>query len=344
MKTEKSIKVAKTLATPIILFLAFLVIGACMLEFGAIPIEGPGPHPPGGVGNPPEAWGNFQPVPIMLKDIGVYDAKPGDIVSSSYGLAYVAIDSQRALYLDFNVMPVGQIEVNVEEPLPDSYVSNPYVGAPIEYPPKAYYHVVGQVDENIMDIIKAPGDSGKALVDKQFRIWAYLGVDEEAMRIVWKQAYARTDVEWAFTLPALQMYAEMGKQIQTNILEANPDVWHINFTPHGYSSMAIDAWNLGNHDAALNVQLGTKFDNAGGTNQNLGAGEPVMVYVPAGTSKMFELKTYCLNAHKGVPTMNDALNPVGVVPDNVKETMEQAFAAGTTSTGESQSAVWQQTG
>lgn len=304
-------------------------------------------------------WGNFQPVPIMLRDIGIYDAKPGDIIYSSYGPAYVAIDSQSALYLDFNVMPVGQIEVNVDEPLPDSYVSNPYVGALIEYPPKAYYHIVGQVDENIMNII-APheqphkqlvtvlvttrAEPGKSIVNMQFKIWAYLGVDQEAMRIIWKQAYGRTDVDWSFILPTLQMYDEMGKQIQTNILETNPNVWHINFTPHGYSSMAIGAWNLGNHDAALNVQLGTKFDNAGGTNQNLGAGEPVMVYVPAGTSKMFELKTYCLNAHKGVPTMNDALNPVGVVPDNVKETMEQAFAAGTVSTGESQSAIWQQTG
>jgi len=299
--------------------------------------------------------GNFQPVPIMLKDIGIYDAKPGDIIYSSYGLAYVAIDSQRALYLDFNVMPIGQIEVNVDEPLSDSYVSNPYVGALIEYPPKAYYHIVGQVDENIMNII-APheqlvtvimttrAEPGKSIVSMQFKIWAYLGVDQEAMRIIWKQAYGRTDVEWSFILPTLQMYDEMGKQIQTNILETNSNVWQINFSPHGYSSMTIGAWNLGNYDAALNVQLGTKFDNAGGTNQNLGAGEPVMVYIPAGTSKTFELKTYCLNAHKGVPMMSDALNPVGIVDDNVKDVMKDAFAAGTVSTGESQSAVWQQTG
>jgi len=98
METEKSIKIAKILVVPIVLFLAFLVVGAWVLEFVAIPVEGPEPHPAGGLQNPVEAWGNFQPVPIMLSDIGIHDAKPGDIIYSTYGVAYVAIDSQRALY------------------------------------------------------------------------------------------------------------------------------------------------------------------------------------------------------------------------------------------------------
>jgi len=330
MKTEKSIKVAKTLATPIILFLAFLVIGACILEFGAIPVEGPGPHPPGGVGNPPGAWGNFDPLPIDLYKLGIYDAQPGDVWYSSNGPTLVAIDSQRALFLDFNVGHAYDYATPEYDP--------PTVDAPV-----SMYRHVGQADETITNILKSPGDSGNALVDKQFKIWAYLGVDQEALKIVWNQAYGRTDIEWNFMLPALQTYFELSKQIRTDILNANPEIWDINFVPNGYSSMTISARNYA-RDVALNVHLGTKFENAGGTNQNLGAGEPVTVYVPSGMTKIFTIKTYCLNAHKGVPTMSDALNPVGVVPDDVKETMEQAFAAGTVSTGESQSAVWQQTG
>ncbi len=334
MKTKKSIKIAKILVVPIVLFLAFLVVGAWVLEFVAIPIEGPEPHPPGGLRDPAEAWGNFQPVPIMLSDIhGLSDAqianiKPGNIIYTDNEPTYVAIDSQRALYLDFNVASQSSIDKN-----------DPNIGL-VEI---SLYRVVGQVDENIMNILKSPGDSGNALVDKQFKIWAYLGVDQEALKIVWNQAYGRTNIEWNFMLPALQTYFELSKQIRTDILNANPEIWDINFVPNGYSSMTISAHNYA-RDVALNVHLGTKFENAGGTNQNLGAGEPVTVYVPSGMTKVFTLKTYCLNAHKGVPTMNDALSPVGVVPDDVKETMEQAFAAGTASTGESQSAVWQQTG
>ncbi len=292
-------------------------------------------------------WGNFEPVPIDLHTLGVYDAQPGDIVYSIYGVAYVAIDSRWALYLDFNVKPVGQVKVN-EEPLVDSY-SNPYVGAPIEYPPSAYYHVVGQVDDLIMHIIKSPGNSQRDLIDKQFKIWAYLGVDYEALHIVWLKAYGRTEIEWVAIqgkLPFIdkcetQPFSKCIAGVRTTVFESRLS---LRYTPHGYTSMTIDAFNSGAHNLALNIQLGTKFANVGGSNQDLGAGEPVTAYIPAGQSRVFELKTYCLNAHKGVPAMDDALNPVGVVPDNVKETMEQAFAAGTASTGESQSAVWQQTG
>jgi len=108
--------------------------------------------------------------------------------------------------------------------------------------------------------------------------------------------------------------------------------------------MSIVAQNNGQSDLALYIVLGTRFANADGTNQDLGAGEPVMIYMPAGWSREFEIKTYCLNAHKDVPTMNDALSPTGLVDENVRGVMKEAFAAGTASTGESQSAVWEQTG
>jgi hypothetical protein len=300
-------------------------------------------------------WGNFQPVPIMLKDIGIYDAKPGDIVYADNGPTYVAIDSQRALYLDFNVAPRVYVPDQPAIPLEEIEVyayDDPRTTMAEYY--EVGYRIVGHVDENIMNIITPPeqlvtvimttrAEPGKWIVNTQFKIWAYLGVDEEAMKIIWEQAYARTGVEWNFILPTLQLYKNMGKQIQANVLE--PQDLYLRFTPHGYSRMTVYALNSEcGRNVALNINLGTRFANAGGTNQDLGAGEPVTVYVPTGMSKTFELKTYCLNAHKGVPAMGDALSPTEIVDDNIRDVMKEAFAGGQASTSESQSAVWQQTG
>lgn len=257
-------------------------------------------------------WQNFKQLPINLHELGIYDATTGDVLHSETGATLVAISNKEALYLDFNLAVTGK------------------------------YVVLDDTSQEILNIIKY-AKSGKSLIDTQFKLWSYLGVDEESLQVVWTKAYGRTDADWYLLKPTLNKYRAMSIGIDlTNAINNNQI--SSNFESNGYSSVDMYLENTKEKPIAIDILIGTKLDNGNGANQNIGLGETIVVYIPEKMSKQFTIKSYCINAHKGVPAESDNLAANGKVERHIMSPMLDAFKAGTVSAGESQQAVWKQSG
>jgi hypothetical protein len=245
----------------------------------------------------------------------------------------VALNPKEALYLDFNVR------------------ENTRVLCALPVRPRTYtaeietltvcattYKIAGKVDKTIAGII----DSSYDLRSKQFMIWSYLGVDIDSLRTVWEKAYGGTEEEWDAIEATLAKYANMdiGKELKEAMEEGDIKA---HFKPDGYSSVTMKLTNVIDEKIVIDVYIGTKLENLGGANQDLGIGETVEVYIPPGYSKTFTVRSYCLNQHKGVPSHEDKLEPSGQVETKVLKTMQNAFRMEKVATGAAQSAVWHQT-
>lgn len=284
----------------------------------------------------------------------------GDILFSSTQATLVALNNKQALFLDFGISyepmvyptngpyvqypeyypPVRcRIDVNYEDwdvqVINDEY--NTKCIPPYPPYPRPDYRIVGKVDNFVMKVLKSKYDT----VWKQFIIWKYLGVDESALRKAWLD-FGKTKYEYNFLNMAHEMiYAKkysIGYELEQALKLGLVDM---DYRANGYSSVNIQL--IGYKTVAINIPLGMKFENKDGSNQNLGIAEHVMVWAPAGWTKRFEVKTYCINAHLGVPTTRDELTPSGFVNANVKGEMLIQYIAGKASTGSAQSAVWSET-
>jgi hypothetical protein len=260
---------------------------------------------------------NIQKVPIDISGLGL-NPQQGDILYSETSATLVAIDAKTALYLDFNV----PFEISRTACIDDFC--------------KQYndYRIAGKADDFIMRILPMNIDAEW----KQVAIWQYLGVDDAMIRLTWIKIFDKSKDDYV----AMENWAPSMSPIGVNIEQAiNKGLITADYTPQGYSSLQIIV--EAKESAAVNIPIGQAFENAGGKNQNLGAAEPVEVFIPKGEEKTIALKTYCINAHKGVPSSSDSMAPKGTVAENVKTEMYVQYATGAASTGAAQSAVWKQT-
>lgn len=215
------------------------------------------------------------------------------------------------------------LDFNIEEQSPD-----------IIYPMESTY----PADEFLEEIVK----SDYSKTEKQFIIWKYLGVEEEALRIKWLKDYGESKKDYE-KLSRTELFRKASKNsIGISIEKAiEKGLVEVHYQANGYSSIRVTMY--AKEDVVVNIPLGQVFKNMGGQNQNLGVSEPVTVYMLKERRKKFEVKSYCINQHKGVPTGNDKLEVEGSVPEKVKSTMRAMYAGGIASAGESQSLVWADT-
>lgn len=311
----------------------------CMLSVFCLLVTGTAGAMTIAVPSPPVVWDNFEPVPIDLYDLGIYNAETGDVLYSNDEPTLVAVTSRYALYLDFNVGAHN----NVRRVYPETYQydSLQHVAPTvIAKRPIAEYIIVGNVDQHILNII----DQGNLTwLEKQFMIWSYLGVDKYSLETIWTGAYGESGKDWTAIVDLLAKEAavDIGTELRDAIDDGNIIA---EFKANGYSSVTMNVMSTALKTVVVNVYLGTVLNNIGGQNQDIGIAETVTVYLPKGYTKTFTVSSYCVNMHKGVPSSNDALEIAAEkVDSHVLGTMQKAFGMGRAATSVAQSAVWHHT-
>lgn len=289
-------------------------------------------------------------VPLDISHLWNLNPKFGDILYSPTSATLVAINEHQAFYLDFNVR-YSPVHIMYE---PESTMCAPievyniiggagrgeYIPTCIPYPQHDYM-VVGNVEIEypfIAKVLKSYYDD----LWKQFIIWKYLGVEESALRTAWLKAYGRSTFEYDLLYKTSEMaYAKDNSQGTDLETAVKFGYIRVDYEANGYTSVDLDVYSY--KQVIVNINLGQIFENKGGSNQDLGVAEPVTIFMPNGVSKYLNIKTYCINLHKGVPSSRDVLAAGGGVGSNVKQEITIQYVAGRTSTGAAQSAVWRET-
>jgi len=195
----------------------------------------------------------------------------------------------------------------------------------------AAYEKVGVVDDHIMDIIR---NDDLSLWEKQFAIWYAQGLDNLSLEVAWKN-----NVGDGFDGSIEEIRKITTARIQTF---HDADV-KAGFESEGYSRVKVEITENKKTQSLL-VERGFALENENKGNQNLAFGEAVVVYMPEEKFKTFFVRSYCINAHRGVPGRDDELAAWKNVPENVQGVIDQNYVDGQVSNSIGQQNVWKETG
>ncbi|ODS35292.1 MAG: hypothetical protein A7316_04190 [Candidatus Altiarchaeales archaeon WOR_SM1_86-2] len=195
----------------------------------------------------------------------------------------------------------------------------------------AAYEKVGVVDDHIMGIIR---NDDLSLWEKQFAVWYAQGLDELSLEVTWKN-----NVGGDFNDAIKKIRKVTTARIQTFY---DADV-KTGFESEGYSRVKVEITENKKTQSLL-VERGFALENENKGNQNIAFGEAVVVYLPEEKSKTFFVRSYCINAHRGVPGRDDELAAWKNVPENVQGVIDQNYVDGQVSNSVGQQNVWKETG
>ena len=255
------------------------------------------------------------PLPVNILEIE-HNHKlllPGNILFCRDGASLVVLDSGNALFLDFG----------------------------LDVCDMKSYKVHGFVEGDIKEIL---ADDNFSIWEKQLSIWYNQGLDLLSLNVTWTK-----NVGEGFDYALLKIEEKETERKETEsktqlISRTLKDAGvEIGFESDGYTRVKLNI--TGNKvDQFLLVDRGFALENDNKGNQNLAFGEAVLVYLPKGESKSFFVRSYCINAGRGVPGKSDKLNMWQNVPGNVQGVIDENYLNGQVASGDGQSEVWKETG
>ncbi len=192
------------------------------------------------------------------------------------------------------------------------------------------YRKVGVVGDEIKEILS---DDGLSPWEKQSAVWYVQGLDSISLNVTWQNNVGGGFKE-AF---------ERIKDRPSNVQSLQDADIKMEFESEGYSRVKLEILE-NKRTQSLLVERGFTLENKNKGNQNLAFSEAILVYLPEGESKTFFIRSYCINAGRGVPSSSDKLVMGGNVPENVQEVIDQNYVTGQVASGAGQSSVWEQTG
>jgi hypothetical protein len=192
------------------------------------------------------------------------------------------------------------------------------------------YTKAGPIGDEIKEILS---DDVLSLWEKQSAIWYVQGLDAISLNVTWQNNVGEGFKE-AFE-------GIKGRSSSVQPLQ-DADV-RLEFESEGYSRVKLEILENKKTQSLL-VERGFALENENKGNQNLAFGESILVYLPEGESKEFFIRSYCINAGRGVPSNRDELVMWKKVPENVQEVIDQNYITNQVASGAGQSDVWGQTG
>ncbi len=248
-------------------------------------------------------------LPVNISGIDNNLFSQGNVLFCNDGASLVVLDSGDVLFLDFglNLCDIGS------------------------------YQVVGFVGDDIKSILV---DEDFSLWEKQFAVWHMQGLDLLSLNVSWTKNIGVGFDEVLRKIKEKEAATGKPQSIFRTLQDAEVET---EFESRGYEQVKLSV-SENKVTQSLLVERGFALENNNKGNQNLAFGEAVLIYLPKGESKSFFVRSYCINAGRGVPSNSDKLNMWQNVLDNVQQAIDQNYVDGQVSSGVGQSKVWEQTG